>query len=51
MSAVPSTRLPTPSSQNASAESMLPTSQPKFMPKKPVTKVIGRKIVATTVSQ
>ena len=27
------------------------TSQPKFMPKKPVAKVSGRKIVATMVSR
>ena len=30
---------------------MRSTIQPKFMPKNPVTKVSGRKIVATTVSQ
>ena len=29
---------------------MWSTSQPKFWPKKPVTNVSGRKIVATTVS-
>ena len=31
--------------------SIRPTSQSKFIPKKPVRKVSGRKIVATTVSQ
>ena len=42
---------PTPSSQKAAAESTLPTIHSKFIPKNPVMKVSGRKIVATIVSR
>jgi hypothetical protein len=44
-------RPPSPKTKNAAAVSMLSTSQPKFMPKNPVTKVSGRKIVAISVSR
>jgi GNAT superfamily N-acetyltransferase len=51
ISSTPRTGPPTPSSQKASCVSIWPTIHSKFMPKKPVMKVSGRKIVATTVSQ
>jgi GNAT superfamily N-acetyltransferase len=51
ISSTPTTGPPTPSSQKASCVSISPTIQPKFIPKKPVMNVSGRKIVATTVSQ
>jgi hypothetical protein len=40
-----------PSSQKADCVSLSRTIQPRFMPKNPVTKASGRKMVATTVSR
>jgi GNAT superfamily N-acetyltransferase len=51
ISSTPTTGPPTPSSQKANWVSISPTIQSKFIPKKPVMNVSGRKIVATTVSQ
>jgi GNAT superfamily N-acetyltransferase len=51
ISSTPTTSVATPSSQNASCVSISPTIHSKFIPKKPVMNVSGRKIVATTVSQ
>ena len=47
----PSTRPRSPSEEEGGSVSIWSTIQAKFIPKKPVTKVSGRKIVATTVSQ
>ena len=41
----------TPSSTKASAPPMIWVIQPKFMPKKPVMNVRGRKIIDTSVSR
>ena len=45
------TKLPTPKSRKAPSVSMWSASQPKFIPKKPVMNVSGRKIVAISVSR
>ena len=43
-------RLPIPKTRNDHSEVTWPTSQPKFIPKKPVRNDKGRKMVAMTVS-
>jgi hypothetical protein len=42
--------VPTPTPKKVSQRPTWPTSQPKFCPKKPVSQLSGRKIVAITAS-
>ena len=48
--AAPTTTVPSPSATNVPQSLMWRTSKPKFWPKKPVSQLSGRKIVAITVS-